>query len=98
MIDPVERIPPRSRIDARRVRQGQRRVSTVPEFYPLMLRRQKARPPQAVVKRRVVQSAAAEGGENDVRRELSVLIPKSVADPGPNAGPARQLVSRFDRT
>ena len=56
-----------------------------------MFRRQKARAPQAVVERLVVLAAGAEGREHDVRGQVRIFTPESVADPRADARPSREL-------
>ena len=94
--DPVERCPARLPGDPRRIGKIQNRGTAIAEPHPLMLRRQKPRPPQPVVKGLVVRAATAEACEDEIGGEIGVLAPQAVARPGADARPACQLAAGLE--
>src|SRR4051812_26933951 len=87
----VQRLAAHLTIQARRIREEENRVAAIAKLDSLMLRRQKARAPQAVVERLIVLSSGAERSEHHVSRQILVRAAESIPDPGADAGPPREL-------
>ena len=71
-------------------------IADAAELDPLMPRGQKAAAPQPVVQRLIVGAAGAARDHRHERRQVLVLAPQAVRNPGPDARPAGQLRAGVD--
>ena len=86
--DVVEHLPPRRPRAAGRVGEVEHRLLAAAELDALIARRQEAAAPEAVVERLVGPPARE---QDDERRQVLVLAPQAVGDPGAHARPAGEL-------
>ena len=94
----VERFAARGAVHAGGIREIQNGIARVAELHALMLRRQKAAAPQAVVERLIVAAARAEGREHHVGGQVLIFAAEAVTEPRTHARTARELMPGLEKS